>query len=127
MNVRLPSLMGKNCLTASASRLGYSLGLVGVRRHCQRRCRRNDLERRESLPHQVIATDRFPFTQFGTQSGVACSGISAFLSVSSLLNMRIRFLPTNSQGNNIFAAALSDLSPLWTGSMCQGSKDASKW
>ncbi len=60
MNVRLPSLMGKNCLTASASRLGYSLGLVGVRRHCQRRCRRNDLERRESLPHQVIATDRFP-------------------------------------------------------------------
>ncbi|KAK0456482.1 hypothetical protein EV421DRAFT_62902 [Armillaria borealis] len=50
------------------------------------------------------------WNDYGTQSGVACSG----------------FLPTNSQGNNIFAAALSDLSPLWTGSRCQGSQDASK-
>ncbi|KAK0465149.1 uncharacterized protein EV420DRAFT_1627022 [Desarmillaria tabescens] len=50
------------------------------------------------------------WNDYGTQSGVACSD----------------FLPTNSQGNNIFSATLSDLSPLWTGSRCQGSKDASK-
>ncbi|KDR69822.1 hypothetical protein GALMADRAFT_214902 [Galerina marginata CBS 339.88] len=50
------------------------------------------------------------FNDYTTQSGVACSGFS----------------PTNSQGNNIFASAMSDLSPLWTGAKCQGSKDASK-
>lgn len=30
-------------------------------------------------------------------------------------------------GSNIYAAALSDGSPLWTGPKCSGSKDASKW
>jgi len=50
------------------------------------------------------------FNDYTTQSGVACSGFS----------------PTNSQGNGIFASAMSDLSPLWTGARCQGSKDASK-
>jgi hypothetical protein len=41
-----------------------------------------------------------PLSQYTTQSGVACSG----------------YKPTNSQGTNIYAAAMSDLSPLWTGS-----------
>ncbi|KAF8203628.1 hypothetical protein BJ912DRAFT_940546 [Pholiota molesta] len=50
------------------------------------------------------------FNDYGTQSGVACSGFS----------------PNNSQGNGIFAAAMADLSPLWTGAMCSGTKDASK-
>ncbi|KAL1943876.1 hypothetical protein VTO73DRAFT_3694 [Trametes versicolor] len=50
------------------------------------------------------------FNDFGTQSTVACAG----------------FPPTNSQGGGIFAAAMSDLSPLWQGAKCQGSQDASK-
>ncbi|RDX54816.1 hypothetical protein OH76DRAFT_1002151 [Lentinus brumalis] len=50
------------------------------------------------------------FNDFGTQSNVACAG----------------FGPTNSQGNNIFAAAMSDLSPLWKGARCEGTMDASK-
>ncbi|OJT12726.1 hypothetical protein TRAPUB_10754 [Trametes pubescens] len=50
------------------------------------------------------------FNDFGTQSTVACAG----------------FPPTNSQGSGIFAAAMSDLSPLWQGAQCQGSLDASK-
>ncbi|GLB35550.1 hypothetical protein LshimejAT787_0211150 [Lyophyllum shimeji] len=49
------------------------------------------------------------FNDYGTQSTVACPGFS----------------PSNSQGNGIFAAAMSDLSPLWTGSPCQGTKSAS--
>ncbi|KAL0951148.1 hypothetical protein HGRIS_007882 [Hohenbuehelia grisea] len=53
------------------------------------------------------------FNDYGSQSAVACSG---FLSN----------LASNSQGNGIFAAALSDISPLWTGARCSGSKDASK-
>ncbi|PIL27754.1 hypothetical protein GSI_10907 [Ganoderma sinense ZZ0214-1] len=50
------------------------------------------------------------FNDFSTQSTVACSG----------------FPPTNSQGNAIFAAAMSDLSPLWVGARCEGTMDASK-
>ncbi|KAI0747046.1 hypothetical protein C8Q80DRAFT_1104997 [Daedaleopsis nitida] len=50
------------------------------------------------------------FNDFSTQTNVACSG----------------FGPTNSQGNGIFAAAMSDLSPLWVGARCQGTMDASK-
>jgi len=49
------------------------------------------------------------FNNFGSQSSVACSGFS----------------PSNSQGTNIFAAALADLSPLWTGPRCEGSMTAS--
>ena len=37
------------------------------------------------------------------------------------------FSPSNSQGNNIFAAAMSDLSPLWVGARCQGTMNASNW
>ncbi len=36
------------------------------------------------------------------------------------------FPPTNSQGNEVFAAAMSDLSPLWVGAKCEGTMDASK-
>ncbi|KAI1788063.1 hypothetical protein LXA43DRAFT_895286 [Ganoderma leucocontextum] len=50
------------------------------------------------------------FNDFSTQTGVACSG----------------FPPTNSQGNAIFAAVMSDLSPLWVGARCEGTMDASK-
>ncbi|KAK0200692.1 hypothetical protein DFS33DRAFT_1386610 [Desarmillaria ectypa] len=50
------------------------------------------------------------WNDYGTQSSVACSGYS----------------PTNSQGTDIYAAALGDLSPLWTGAVCSGSKDSSK-
>ncbi|KAI8986651.1 hypothetical protein BD414DRAFT_460870 [Trametes punicea] len=50
------------------------------------------------------------FNDFGTQSTVACAGFS----------------PSNSQGNGIFAAAMSDLSPLWQGARCEGTMDASK-
>ncbi|KAF8168070.1 hypothetical protein B0H34DRAFT_792723 [Crassisporium funariophilum] len=50
------------------------------------------------------------FNDYTTQSGVACAGFS----------------PTNSQGTNTFAAAMADLSPLWTGAKCSGTKDASK-
>uniref|UniRef100_A0A5K1K3T9 Cell surface hydrophobicity-associated protein n=1 Tax=Ganoderma boninense TaxID=34458 RepID=A0A5K1K3T9_9APHY len=50
------------------------------------------------------------FNDFTTQTTVACSG----------------FPPTNSQGNAIFAAAMSDLSPLWVGARCEGTMDASK-
>ncbi|KAI0646575.1 hypothetical protein C8Q79DRAFT_1070147 [Trametes meyenii] len=50
------------------------------------------------------------FNDFGTQTNVACAG----------------FPPTNSQGGGIFAAAMSDLSPLWRGAKCQGTQDASK-
>ncbi|KAJ7068824.1 hypothetical protein C8F01DRAFT_935527, partial [Mycena amicta] len=50
------------------------------------------------------------FNDYGTQSGVACSGFS----------------PTNSQGTNIFAAAIADLSPIWSGARCSGSQTASK-
>ncbi|KAK7683523.1 hypothetical protein QCA50_013357 [Cerrena zonata] len=50
------------------------------------------------------------FNDFNSQSGVACAG----------------FPPNNSQGNGIFAAAMSDLSPLWIGARCQGTQDASK-
>ncbi|EJF63911.1 hypothetical protein DICSQDRAFT_54596 [Dichomitus squalens LYAD-421 SS1] len=50
------------------------------------------------------------FNDYSTQTGVACSG----------------FQPTNSQGNGIFAAAMSDLSPLWVGARCEGTMDASK-
>ncbi|KAL7283997.1 hypothetical protein ACG7TL_001270 [Trametes sanguinea] len=50
------------------------------------------------------------FNDFSTQTTVACAG----------------FPPTNSQGNGIFAAAMSDLSPLWQGATCQGTMDASK-
>ncbi|KAF9489657.1 hypothetical protein BDN71DRAFT_1401272, partial [Pleurotus eryngii] len=50
------------------------------------------------------------FLKYGTQCGVACPG----------------FLPTNSQGNSIFASAMSDLSPLWIGARCQSSVDANK-
>lgn len=35
------------------------------------------------------------------------------------------FSPSNSQGNNIFAAAMSDLSPLWVGARCEGTMNAS--
>ncbi|KAH8118204.1 hypothetical protein DFH11DRAFT_1503294 [Phellopilus nigrolimitatus] len=49
------------------------------------------------------------FNDYSTQSSVACSGFS----------------PTNSQGSNIFAAAIGDLSPIWTGPKCQGSQTAS--
>lgn len=37
------------------------------------------------------------------------------------------FSPSNSQGNNIFAAAMSDLSPLWVGARCEGTMNASNW
>ncbi|KAM5543723.1 hypothetical protein V8D89_002340 [Ganoderma adspersum] len=50
------------------------------------------------------------FNDFSTQTTVACSG----------------FPPTNNQGNAIFAAAMSDLSPLWVGARCEGTMDASK-
>ncbi|KAF8898707.1 hypothetical protein BD779DRAFT_1666503 [Infundibulicybe gibba] len=50
------------------------------------------------------------FNDYSTQSGVACPGFS----------------PTNSQGTNTFAAAMADLSPLWTGPRCAGTMDASK-
>ena len=40
--------------------------------------------------------------------------------------MSLGFAPTNSQGNAIFAAAMSDLSPLWVGARCEGTMDASK-
>ncbi|KAF9068200.1 hypothetical protein BDP27DRAFT_1530195 [Rhodocollybia butyracea] len=49
------------------------------------------------------------FNDFSSQSGVACAGFS----------------PDNSQGTNIFAAALGDLSPLWTGARCEGTITAS--
>ncbi|KAF9058692.1 hypothetical protein BDP27DRAFT_1240413 [Rhodocollybia butyracea] len=49
------------------------------------------------------------FNDFSSQGGVACAGFSA----------------SNSQGTNTFAAAMSDLSPLWTGARCQGSMSAS--
>ncbi|ETW87362.1 hypothetical protein HETIRDRAFT_99716 [Heterobasidion irregulare TC 32-1] len=49
------------------------------------------------------------FNDYSAQSGVACSGFS----------------PSNSQGNNIFAAAMSDLSPLWVGARCEGTMNAS--
>ncbi|TDL25771.1 hypothetical protein BD410DRAFT_837233 [Rickenella mellea] len=50
------------------------------------------------------------FNDYGTQTGVACSG----------------YKPTNSQGSNIYAAAIGDLSPVWTGPKCQGSLDPKK-
>ncbi|KAE9394288.1 hypothetical protein BT96DRAFT_1022635 [Gymnopus androsaceus JB14] len=50
------------------------------------------------------------FNDFSSQSGVACAGFSA----------------SNTQGTNTFAAAMSDLSPLWTGARCSGTMDASK-
>ncbi|THH17386.1 hypothetical protein EW146_g3403 [Bondarzewia mesenterica] len=59
----------------------------------------------------------------------AVSGVSTFNDVSIdcsdhlILN---GFSPSNSQGSNIFAAAMSDLSPLWVGARCEGSQDASK-
>ena len=37
------------------------------------------------------------------------------------------FSPSNSQGNNIFAAAMSDLSPLWVGARCEGTMNVSNW
>ncbi|KAH7909992.1 hypothetical protein BJ138DRAFT_1009771 [Hygrophoropsis aurantiaca] len=55
------------------------------------------------------ATGVATFNNYDAQSGVACSGFSS----------------TNSQGNGIYAAALGDLSPLWTGSECSGSIDSS--
>ncbi|KIJ45612.1 hypothetical protein M422DRAFT_166116, partial [Sphaerobolus stellatus SS14] len=58
----------------------------------------------------LAATGVTTFNNYDSQGGVACSG----------------FTSSNSQGNNIFAAALADGSPLWTGAKCQGSKDASK-
>ncbi|KAK0208330.1 hypothetical protein DFS33DRAFT_1371781 [Desarmillaria ectypa] len=54
------------------------------------------------------------WNDYGTQSGVTCSGVSTFFSVLCRLTL------------SIFAVALNDLSPLWTGSKCQGSKDVSK-
>ncbi|KAL9716214.1 hypothetical protein Ac2012v2_000660 [Leucoagaricus gongylophorus] len=50
------------------------------------------------------------FNDYGTQSSVACPGFS----------------PSNFQGTGIFAAAMSDLSSLWTGSQCVGTKDTNK-
>jgi len=50
------------------------------------------------------------FNNYDSQGGVACSG----------------FTSANNQGNSIFAAAMADGSPLWTGPKCQGTKDASK-
>lgn len=44
----------------------------------------------------------------------------------SINDRDIGFPPNNSQGNGIFAAAMSDLSPLWIGARCQGTQDASK-
>ena len=71
--------------------------------------------------------------QFSTQGNVACAGaLTPRLTTRSLLSTCIcivaltGFSPTNSQGNNIFAAAMSDLSPLWRGARCQGTMDASK-
>ncbi|EMD34681.1 hypothetical protein CERSUDRAFT_97266 [Gelatoporia subvermispora B] len=49
------------------------------------------------------------FNDFSTQTGVACAGFS----------------PTNSQGSDIFSAAMSDLSPLWIGAQCEGTINAS--
>lgn len=49
------------------------------------------------------------FNDYSTQSTVACSGYS----------------PSNSQGSGVYAAALGDLSPLWTGSKCEGTISAS--
>lgn len=43
------------------------------------------------------------------------------------ISSELGFLPTNSQGNGIFASAMSDLSPLWIGAVCQGTMDANKW
>ncbi|KAJ3556400.1 hypothetical protein NM688_g2048 [Phlebia brevispora] len=48
------------------------------------------------------------FNDFSTQTNVACAG----------------FEPTNSQGTNIFAAAMADLSPLWVGARCEGTMNA---
>ncbi|TFY73270.1 hypothetical protein EWM64_g10742 [Hericium alpestre] len=48
------------------------------------------------------------FNDYNAQTGVACAGFS----------------PNNSQGSNIFAAAMSDLSPLWVGARCEGSMNA---
>ncbi|KAF8589293.1 hypothetical protein K439DRAFT_1333077 [Ramaria rubella] len=62
-----------------------------------------------SITIVYAASGETTFNDFSTQSGVACSGFS----------------PTNSQGTNIFAAALGDLSPLWTGPKCQGTVSAS--
>ncbi|CDO71196.1 hypothetical protein BN946_scf184845.g67 [Trametes cinnabarina] len=62
-----------------------------------------------SLDLSGVVDDMFP-AQFDTQTTVACAG----------------FPPTNSQGNGIFAAAMSDLSPLWQGATCQGIMVASK-
>jgi len=45
------------------------------------------------------------WNNYNAQSGVACAGFS----------------PNNAQGTNTYAAAMSDLSPLWTGSRCSGS------
>ncbi|TDL24868.1 hypothetical protein BD410DRAFT_785592 [Rickenella mellea] len=63
-----------------------------------------------ALPAAYAASGVSTFNNYGSQSGVACSGYS----------------PNNSQGNGIYAAAMSDLSPLWTGARCSGSMDASK-
>ncbi|EGO28555.1 hypothetical protein SERLADRAFT_380380 [Serpula lacrymans var. lacrymans S7.9] len=45
------------------------------------------------------------FNDYDDQGGVACPG----------------FTSTNSQGNGVYAAAMGDLSPLWTGPECTGS------
>ncbi|TBU38196.1 hypothetical protein BD309DRAFT_546739 [Dichomitus squalens] len=63
-----------------------------------------------SQPLLLPTYSSLSLSQYSTQTGVACSG----------------FQPTNSQGNGIFAAAMSDLSPLWVGARCEGTMDASK-
>ncbi|KIJ60470.1 hypothetical protein HYDPIDRAFT_170234 [Hydnomerulius pinastri MD-312] len=49
------------------------------------------------------------FNNYDAQGGVACPG----------------FPSSNNQGNGIYAAALGDLSPLWTGPKCAGSINGS--
>jgi len=63
-----------------------------------------------SLPAVLGASGVTTFNDYTTQSGVACSGFS----------------PVNSPSSGIYAAALGDLSPLWTGAKCGGSQDKSK-
>jgi len=49
------------------------------------------------------------------------------LSLGRTGTCNLGFSPSNFQGTGIFAAAMSDLSSLWTGSQCVGTKDANKW